>query len=150
MGRKLIHFEDCRIKINDIIYTDHISSHWDDIHILPAIPTNTSYLATIQDLKLQKLKSYHMDNKKAIELLEVKTEQRDQLSFGIFSFIGFIVLTISIYSFYRRRAKQVISPPIFFKQTTQHSIHTKDIPKPRFLWPSLHTKEGGVTETTAT
>lgn len=75
-GTKLIHFENCSIEINNVIYLDHISSHWDDVHIYPSMPITVNYSSTIEDLKLQKLKSYHIDNRKAIELLEIKSEQK--------------------------------------------------------------------------
>lgn len=144
-GTKLIHFENCSVKINNILYFDHISSHWDDIHIYPTIPTNISYSSTMKDLKLEKMHSYHFNNRQAIELLEVRINQKNHLMIGIITVTSALCLVVIIYLIYKKTSERAISPPTLTKDI--HSIQLpQEGPKPKYLWPSLHTKGGGVTE----
>lgn len=146
-GSKLIHFENCSVEINNVIYSDHVSNHWEEAYLYPIIPAGINYSSTIEDLKLAKLKSFQINNKKAIEILEVTVERRNNLIFAILTVNGLIGLSIFIYWVHKKTSKIQISPPTSSRRATvETSIPMEEVPKPKFLWPSLHTKGGRVTD----
>lgn len=141
-GTQLIHFTNCTVEINNVKYLDHISSHWDNIYIHPVTSNFINYSSTIEDLKLKRLKSYHIANKKEIELLQLETEQKDYFIFGIITIISFIVMLILLHLIYKKVSTSRTSPAISEQGTIPENLHnipTNSIPGIQLLWPSLHT-----------
>jgi len=131
-GTKLVHFQNCTVEINNATYFDYISSHWDEVHIYPATITNINYSSTIEDFKIKKLKTYHIDNKNAIQMLEVNTERQNYFIHGIIIFNIILILIILAYFLFKKSYKQKINIPLEIKQTMKHQ------PKAQLRWPSLH------------
>lgn len=96
-GTKLIHFENCSLEINNIIYEDHLSSHWDEIYIYPLVPTEINYTLTTMDVKLQDLQTYHFGNQQSIEILKMNTTQSNDLLIKIILANGIVTSLVIAY-----------------------------------------------------
>lgn len=107
-GNKLIHFENCRVTINNMIYFDKIGTFWDEIHIRTAPVTTLSPTYTIKDLKLQRLESYHVKNTKAIEILKATNVKNNYIIFSATSInlvlVVFILANVIIQKLNRRES----------------------------------------------
>lgn len=139
-GTILIHYENCKICINNLWYSSIRSTHWDssyfaatpiqhDIKILPLSKKN--------QLTLPKLNTFQFHNRGLIENLEVAKNVHERITYSTFGSIAFILTAIII--------AMILCKP---KMKTYLVKETNEIPtevRPNSLWPSLHSKGGGVT-----
>lgn len=143
-GTILIHFEDCNIKLNNIWYNSIANIHWDkvDFFKIPLQKINTIIpLSKKDEITLPKLNSYRFQNRKLIGELQLQTGIHHNVTYSSLGtmLILFIIFTII---FIQRKPTRIT----YVMEQINNEVPVSQHPKP--LWPSLHSKEGGVIGTT--
>lgn len=137
-GSALIHFSQCEIKINDIIYSSTSYSYWDEVHIYPTTFNNINTTVNTDKIQLNQLESYQFAEKGFIDLLTPYAHYEDLYkSTGA---LGVVLIIIIVLLILKKR---------FYSNFTPSTILTNAAPanEPQriFVWPSLSSREGGVT-----
>lgn len=138
-GTALIHFSECEIKINEVTYSSTTDIHWDEIHIYPTTFTEINTTTNNAKIHLKQLETYQFAEKGFVELLKPYVHYEDLYkSTGTLSII-LIIITIILAIIFRRRFQGIIT-------TSPIPTNAPANEPPRiFVWPSLNSKEGGVT-----
>lgn len=134
-GTILIKFNNCTINVNGMNYESQSITFQDEMHII--LPTyNPIHPKSItEELSLQKLKEYHFDNKIKLSSLQENTRVSNNITLLTISTMNIILIIIIIITL-------CTSSIIKHNYTLESDIAPANIPS---LWPSLHSKGGGVT-----
>lgn len=96
-GTLIIHFQNCQIEINQMIYESSSHVYWDDIHIYPLSLSPINTTTTPGVLNLQKLQKYQFKNKELIEILQTRNIQTNSLTISIFTVLCLSVIGIGYF-----------------------------------------------------
>lgn len=142
-GSALIHFGNCDIKINNVLYKSTVNTFWDEIHIYPTLlrKINTTVPPRNHTIRTKKLQGYKFNEKEFNEILEPYIHQDDLYKpFAIFAAL-FILMIVVIYLPILWRTQKLLR-----KQKSNTSVAPAYEPgNIHFIWPSLPSKGGGVT-----
>lgn len=146
-GTALVHFQDCKVEINGITYESKTNFYWEDIHIYPTTFTKIN-TTTLDVLNLQKLKNFHFENKKAIDLLQIRSHQNKIINYSVLSVIPsllLIIILVHILKTYATRKTDTTNHHVNPQPSNVMIVPARETPESQFFWPSLHSKGGGVT-----
>lgn len=139
-GTILIRYENCKIEINNIWYSNIRNIHWDKSYFFETpIQHDTKIvpLSKKNELTLPKLNTFQFHNRKLIGNLALNSDTHEKITYSTLGSIAFILTSIII--------AMILCKP---KTKTYLVQQTNEIPtevRSNSLWPSLHSKEGGVT-----
>lgn len=143
-GSALIHFGNCNITINNIIYKPADATYWDEIHIFPTLlreinTTIPSYNHTIRSTRLQ---PYEFNEKDFSEILGPYVHQDDFYKpFGILITSLILIMGAAYLAIIWGIRKLLQKRKVDVLQDTP-AIEPGNI---RFIWPTLTSRGGGVT-----
>lgn len=146
-GTQLIHFENCQLEINQIIYESNENIYWEDVHIFPSLLQQINVSSIIKSPNIQKLQDHQLKNMRLINTLHTKTTRTSSITIvNSIATFGLILIIIHLLRHHLPTSKKTFNIP---RMEPTHVIvaPAPETAGPQFLWPSLHSKGGGVTVT---
>lgn len=145
-GSILIHFGNCDVKINNIIYTSTVETYWDEVNIHPTIFHEVNATTPNHTLYTKPLDNFKFSDEQLMSFLEPYALYVD-LQGTVFILTSILILvTIVAYMIMRYHIRNIFNSYNTNNPSNMQNNRPADDPQNiRFIWPSPDSRGGGVT-----